>query len=138
MGIRKADHLKQLTHPLDQGRRIQTEQLPVKGQELLGRKILIEIRSLGEKTHKLFHGDVFDRAPEDPGPAGRGEQEAEQELNRGGLARPVMTEEAEDLPLLHFQVQVIQRHETLAPETETKLLGEAGDLDRLHRGLLGA
>ncbi len=64
--------------------------------------------------------------PEDPDPAGCRPQQAGQAAQRGRLARPVGTEEPEDLTLVHGQAQALD------PDDRPVQLGQATQLDGTH------
>ena len=74
---------------------------------------------------------VADRPAEDLGAPGRRENQLHQQLQRGGLAGAVRTEEAEDLARLDLERQAIERAvRPLAPEADRVVLGELLDANR--------
>ena len=55
-------------------------------EQLARRQIVVKIGLLGQIADVAVHGHVADRAPENARRAGRGKNQAQQQLQRGGLA----------------------------------------------------
>ena len=72
--------------------------------------------------------------PGDAGAPGTGANEAEQELDGGGLAGAVGTEQTEDLAAPHLHREIDHRAHLAAPEPDPERLGEVlRDDDSFHR-----
>ena len=113
------------------------EQPAVKIERLLGVEEAVEVRFLGQVADPLVLGHVGGVAAEDQGLAGGGKQQAEDELDGGGLARAVGPEESEDFASLDFEVEGLQGPNLLTPPEIAVNLGEASGFDddfRLHGG----
>jgi hypothetical protein len=69
------------------------------------------------RQHHLLHhhadasagGEIMRRAAEQPGLAGVGLLQAEQDADGGGLAGPVRTQEREQLARSHIEIETVQR-----------------------------
>ena len=98
-------------------------------ERFLGVEELVEVGLFGQVADSLVLGDVGRRLAEDEGIALGREEQAEQEFDRGGLARAVRSEQAEDLASFDLEVE---RFEGLdlgaAPEVAVDL-GEVAGLD---------
>ena len=79
--------------------------------------------------------NVADRAAEDSRRAGGGKDQTEEQLLRGGLAGPVRSQQAEDLPFPNLKVQAVQGAETVPPpKTRFIVLRKTGYLNYSHAG----
>ena len=98
-------------------------------EELVRLQVLVHVGVLGqvpEATHLVGSGALF--SEEANAPRG-GKDEAEDRLDRGGLAGPVGAEDPEDLPLLHREIHAAHRLDLLPEEAEHEGLGEALHLE---------
>ena len=83
------DQVDQVGRPLPADRPRHVEQPPVEIQRLLGVEEAVEVRLLGQVADPLVLGHFGGLAAEDQGLAAGGEQEPQEELDRGRLARAV-------------------------------------------------
>src|SRR5207248_7492378 len=77
----------------------------------------------------LVLGDAGGRLVEDQRVPFAGEEQPEQQLDRGGLARPVGAEQAEDFAPIDLEVQRLQRLDLRASPEVAVDLGEVACLD---------
>ena len=105
------------------------EQPAVKVERLLGVQKPVEIRLFRQIADPFVLRDVGRVLAEDQSlPAGR-EEQAQQQLDRGGLARAVGAEQAEDLAAVDLQVERLESPHLLpAPEVAIDL-GQVARLD---------
>ena len=122
MSISRSTRLRPL------GRR-DVEQPAVEVERLLGVEELVEVRLLGQVADPLVLGDVGGRLVEDQRLALGGEEQAEQQLDRGRLARAVGAEQAEDLAPMDLQVERLQRLDLRAAPEVAVDLGQVPGLD---------
>src|SRR4029077_14204429 len=85
-------------------------QLAVKGQDLPGRQPALVAEKLGEIADLPARVEVSDRPAEEPALARGWCDEPQEQLDRGGLARPVGTEEPEHLASWHGHRESRERH----------------------------
>ena len=137
LGPVQPDHLDQVGHPLAADRPRHVEQPAVEIERLLGVEEAVEVRFLGQVADPLVLGHFGGVAAEDQGLAAGGEQQAEDQLDGGGLARAVGPEQPEDFAPADFQVQGLQGPDLLTPPEIAINLGETSGFDDdfgLHGG----
>src|SRR5262249_52335263 len=93
---------------------VELEQSAVKVERFLGVEKSIQIRFFGEIADALVFLDLHRRLPENQGIPFGGEEQAQQELDGGGLAGPVRPEQAEDLAAKDLEIEGPERHLLLA------------------------
>ena len=94
-------------------------------EQLLGGEIVVEVRILWQVPDAAPDLDVADRAPQNLGPTGCRVNQLHQQLERGGLAGTVWSEEAKDLPFTDFERQCIERDIGAGtPEADAIMLGQ--------------
>src|SRR5262245_14696790 len=86
-----------------------TKQTRKVSEQLLGGEIVVEVRILGQVADAPPDLDVADRAPQNLGPTGCRVNQLHQQLERGGLAGAVWSEEAKDFSLVNVEGQSIER-----------------------------
>jgi hypothetical protein len=107
------------------------EQLGAVDEELARRQVVVEVGVLGQVADARVRPDLGDVAAEDAGAAGRGVDEAHEELHRRRLARAVRAEEAEDFAAPDAQGKSVERaHAPLAQEADLVVLRQILDLNR--------
>jgi len=72
-------------------------------------KVVVKVRLLRQVANIPVHFDVAYGFAEDPRASRRRKNQAHQQLDSGGLARPVRTNEPEDFALFHFHIQSLER-----------------------------
>ena len=123
------DHLDQVGDPLPADRPRHVEQPAVKIERLLGVEEAVEVRLLGQVADPFVFRDLGGVAAEDQGLAVGGKQQAEDELDRGGFARSVGPEQAENLAAADFQVERLEGPDLLPPPEIAVNLGEISGFD---------
>ena len=94
-------------------------------EQFLGRQVVVEVRVLGKVADAPPTVEIADGPAEDLGAAGGREDQLHQQLERGGLARAVRAEKAEDLAGLDRERQAVERAvRALAPEADRVVLRE--------------
>ena len=129
LGGAQADHVDQPVDPLGPLGRRDLEQPAVEVERLLGVQELVEVRLLGQVADPLVLGDVGRRLVEDQRVALGREEQAEQELDRGRLARAVGPEQAEDLAPVDLEVERLERLDLRASPEVAVDLGQVPCLD---------
>jgi hypothetical protein len=125
----------EVVDPLPAGRAVDVEEPGVEIEGLVRVQEAVEIGLLGQEPDARLGGDVGGGAAEDAGRARAGEEEAEEELHRGGLARPVRADEAEDLAGVDLEIETVERLQAGAPPEILVDLGEALRLDDVLHGI---
>ena len=97
-----------------------------KGEVFLGGQVLIEGKTLGHVADVVFDLGVFPDDVEAPhlALAAGGQQQPVEHADGGGLARPVGSQEAENLPPVDLKADVVHRHEV--PEMAGEILDDYG------------
>ena len=93
-------------------------------EKLLGREVLVEIRALGQVAERRLASRFGNRAAEHLGATARGEDQAHEHLERGGLARAVGAEIAEDLATPNLEAGFLDRLDALAQKAQVEGLGQ--------------
>src|SRR5262249_28282205 len=110
------------------------EEPAVEVERLLGVEEAVQVRLLGQVADALVLADVGGGLADEEGIALGGEEQAEQQLDRGGLAGAVGPEQAEDLAAADLDVEGPQGGLLLAaPEVAVDL----GELSRFNDYVLG-
>src|SRR5262249_21358807 len=123
------DHVDQLGRSLFARRRRYVEQPAVEIERLFGIQEAVQVRLFGQVPQPLVFRDVSGVLPENQGLAAGGKQQAQQQLDRGGLARAVGTQQAENLTFADFQIEGFESADFLtAPEIAVNL-GQASRFD---------
>ena len=112
------------------------EQPAVEVERLLGVEELVEVRLLGQVADPLVLGDVGGRLVEDQGVALGGEEQAEQQLDRRGLARAVGAQQAEDLAAVDLKIEGLEGLDLRASPEIAVDLGQVPRLDDHFRSLV--
>ena len=113
---------------------VEVEQPAVEVERLLGVEEAVEVRFLGQVADAFVLVDVGGGLAEDEGLAVGGEEQAEQQLDGGGLAGAVGAEQAEDFALVDLEVEGVQGGLLLpAPEVAVDL----GQVARFDDDFLG-
>ena len=103
------------------------EQAGVEVEQVPARHGIVKVGLFGQIREVVFDRVIAHRSAEQRSIARRREQQSKQHLDRGRLACPVASEEAENLAFRHVQVQVVDRdHFLLVPHVHV-LFGEALD-----------
>ena len=129
LGRGQADHVDQPADPLVPLGGRDLEQPAVEVERLLGVEEPVEVRLLGQVADPLVLGDVGGRLVEDQGVALGGEEQAEQQLDGGGLARAVGPEQAEDLAPVDLKVEGLEGLDLRASPEVAVDLGQVPRLD---------
>ena len=103
----QADQFQQIIHALLLGRAGQPEQAAVKADDFAGGHVLVEVGRFGQIGDLLFDVNVAGGLAQHQHFAGGGEDQAQQGLDRGRLARAVRAEKAEDLAFVDVQADVV-------------------------------
>src|SRR5207248_911362 len=106
------------------------EQSTIEVEQVPGAHRIVEVGLFGQVGELALHAVVSHRLAEERGIAGRWEEQPEQHLNGGGLARAVAAQEPEDLTLLHGQRKVLDRFDLLLAPDVYILFREALDFNR--------
>ena len=75
----------------------------MQGQEFVGGQPVLEAEVFGQKADAGTRGAVSEWSTQQESPAGGGRDQSHQHLDRGGLARPVGSQESKHLTLLDLQ-----------------------------------
>ena len=105
------------------------EEPAVEVERLLGVEEAVEVRLFRQIADALVLAHVGGRLAEDEGLAVGGEEQAEQELDGGGLAGAVGAEQAEDLAAVDFEVEGAEGVLLLAAPEVAVDLGELAGFD---------
>src|SRR5205823_5765318 len=125
----EADHLDEPPAALAAHGGRHVEEPAVEVERLLGVEEAVEVGLLGQVADALVLLDVGGGLAEDEGLAVGGEEQAEEQLDGGGLAGAVGAEQAEDLAPVDFQVEGAEGDLFLpAPEVPVDL-GQLARLD---------
>jgi hypothetical protein len=102
---------------------------PTQPQELAPGQELVEVGVLGQEADVLAERGLAHVAPEHLRAAAARADQGEQDLQRGGLARAVRADEAEDLALAHAEADALEHALLAHAEAGPVVLDEALDLD---------
>src|SRR5262245_31878199 len=98
------------------------EEPAVEIEGFFGVEKFVQIRLFGKVTDSLILADLGGRLAKDQGIAVRGEQQAEQQFDRGGLPGAVGTQQAEYLASMDLQIECVESSFFLpAPEIPVDL-----------------
>ena len=123
--IPEPDHLEHLAQPRPERRLGHAVQVGVEAQVLLPRQVVVQRGVLEHQADVAAHGVPFggDVVTRDPGGARSRVRQGAQDLDRGGLARPVRAEEAEGLSGGYLEVDAAHGLDLAVP------LGQRADRD---------
>src|SRR5207247_6770355 len=121
----EGDDVEQLGDSAVERPSVHLEQAAVKTERLFPVEKSVEVRLLGEEPDPLVHLGAAGGLAEDGGGSSGGEDQAQQQLDRGALARAVGPEQTEDFAAVDGQVQVVQRPDLVAAPEVAIDLGEA-------------
>src|SRR5208283_4217873 len=110
-----------------------SRKLPIIVEQFSRAQMVVEVGLLGQKSNLRFHPRIVHIQPQNPrGSSGR-EYQPHQELEGGGLARAIRTEEAEHLSLFDRQAERTQREfRPLAPESDEIAFFQVENLNCSH------
>ena len=134
-GMCHADQLQEFPDALIEDASLQAEEAPVEPEELLGGEEVVEVGAVWDKGEVIFDRCVPDLLAEDPGPAGGGEDQPQENLDGGGLPGPVGAEESEDLAFLHLESEILEGHSYARAGDAHELFGETLRLDGICHAL---
>src|SRR5262249_10462569 len=99
-------------------------------KQFAGGQIIVEIGLLGEIADLPVHSDIVNRTAANSRRTGSWENQSREQLESGGFAGTVRSQETEDFPVLNLKLKVIERPaHALAPEADRVVLGEPEDFD---------
>ena len=107
----------------------QVEEPAVEVERLLGVEEAVEVRFFGQIADAFVLAHVGGGLAEDEGLAVGGEEQAEQQLDGGGLAGAVGAEQAEDFAAVDLEVEGAQGDLLLAPPEVAVDLGQLAGFD---------
>src|SRR5688572_20442533 len=98
--------------------------MSIERQKLRACQIVIEIGRLGQKSKPRLSVRIANVFAEQPGFPACGIDQAHQDLQGRGLARPIRAQESKDFSLSNFKIEFFQRRHLTAPEAHLESLSE--------------
>ncbi len=112
---------------------IDAGKLAVVVEQFAGSKIVVKVGLLRQEADLRLHPRIVDFHAQNSGRAGGGEYEPHQQLERGGLARAVGPQKAEDLAFLDGEIERAQGVlGPLAPEADAVGFFQTENFDGSH------